>query len=124
MSKRKYLVLLRSQPASGAGGPSGDPPGGDRAGPSPEQMQQMFAAFSAWKEKFEDAIFDMGDKLRSSGRVVTAAGGDRRGPGRGPFRGDQGGTSMAGWWACSCVAPGSIAWRSSRMRCSTPWPRH
>ena len=62
MSKRKYLVLARSQRSGG------------RSGPSPEQMQQMFAAFNAWKEKFKDAILDMGDQLKSGGRVVTASG--------------------------------------------------
>lgn len=62
MSKRKYLVLYRSQPT---GGPRG---------PSPEQMQQMFAAYNAWKEKFKDKILDMGDKLEPGGRVVTASG--------------------------------------------------
>lgn len=34
----------------------------------------MFAAYKAWKEKFRDAIFDMGDKLKSEGRVVSASG--------------------------------------------------
>src|SRR5207253_2914230 len=62
MAKRKYLVLFRSQPTGG------------QPGPSPEQMQQMFAAYNAWKEKFKDAILDMGDKLKSEGRVVTATG--------------------------------------------------
>jgi hypothetical protein len=37
-------------------------------------MQQMFAAYNVWKEQFKDAILDMGDKLRSEGRVVTASG--------------------------------------------------
>ncbi|OLC77543.1 MAG: hypothetical protein AUG04_07300 [Deltaproteobacteria bacterium 13_1_20CM_2_69_21] len=37
-------------------------------------MQQMFAAYKAWKEKFKDDIFDLGDKLKSEGRVVTASG--------------------------------------------------
>jgi hypothetical protein len=37
-------------------------------------MQQMFAAFNAWKEKFKDAIFDIGAKLESEGRVITASG--------------------------------------------------
>lgn len=37
-------------------------------------MQQMFAAYKAWMEKFKDAILDMGDKLTSEGRVVTASG--------------------------------------------------
>ncbi len=63
MSKRKYLVLARGQ--RGAGG---------RIGPSPEQMQQMFAAFNAWKEKFKDSILDIGAKLEPEGRVVTASG--------------------------------------------------
>jgi hypothetical protein len=67
MAKRKYLVLFRNQPTGGSSpGPSD--------GPSPEQMQQMFAAYNAWKEKFKDAILDMGDKLKSEGRVVTASG--------------------------------------------------
>src|SRR5206468_12783249 len=44
------------------------------AAPSPEQMQQMFAAYNTWKEKFKDDILDMGDKLKSEGRVVTASG--------------------------------------------------
>ena len=62
MAKRKFLVLFRSQPTGG------------HPGPSPEQMQQMFAAYKAWKEKFKDDIFDLGDKLKSEGRVVTASG--------------------------------------------------
>jgi len=62
MSKRKYLVLFRNRPTGG------------RGGPSPEQMQQMFAAYKAWMEKFKDDILDMGDKLKSDGRVVTASG--------------------------------------------------
>src|SRR5213082_412240 len=61
MAKRKYLVF-RSQPTGG------------QPGPSPEQMQQMVAAYNAGKEKFKDAIFDMGDQLKSEGRVVTASG--------------------------------------------------
>ena len=64
MSKRKYLVLFRSQPTSS----------GSQAGPSPEQMQKMFAAYKTWMEKFKDDILDMGDKLKSDGRVVSASG--------------------------------------------------
>jgi hypothetical protein len=63
MSKRKYLVLFRNPPAGGA-----------PQAPSPERMQQMFAAYNAWKEQFRDAILDMGDKLASGGRVVSASG--------------------------------------------------
>jgi hypothetical protein len=62
MSKQKYLVLFRSQPTS------------DQPRPSPEQMQQMFGAYKAWMEKFKDDILDMGDKLKSDGRLVTASG--------------------------------------------------
>ncbi len=62
MSKRNYLVLFRNKPTGG------------QPAPSPEQMQQMFAAYKAWKEKFKDDILDMGDKLKAQGRVVTASG--------------------------------------------------
>lgn len=41
MSKRKYLVLFRSQPTLA----------GAQTGPSPEQMQQMFAAYKTWMER-------------------------------------------------------------------------
>jgi hypothetical protein len=58
----KYLFLQRSVP-----GTSLQPP-------SPAQMQEMFAAFNAWKEKFKDNIVDMGGKLTSGGAVVTTAG--------------------------------------------------
>ena len=63
MSKHKYLVLFRNQPSVAPG-----------ASPSPEQMQQMFAAYRAWSEKFKAQIVDMGDQLHSGGRVVTSAG--------------------------------------------------
>ena len=58
----KYLLLQRSVPAT-----SPQPP-------SPAQMQEMFAAFNAWKEKFKDNIVDMGGKLTSRGTVVTTSG--------------------------------------------------
>jgi hypothetical protein len=57
----KYLFLQRSQP-------------GTRQQPSPAQMQEMFAAFNAWKEKFQDQIVDMGGKLKPGGTFVTASG--------------------------------------------------
>jgi hypothetical protein len=69
MSQRKYLVLLRSQVQSGSRAT-----GGGSSGPSPEQMQQMFAAYNAWKERFKNEILDMGDKLKSDGRVLTSSG--------------------------------------------------
>jgi hypothetical protein len=61
MANRKYLFLQRSQP-------------GNRQQPSPAQMQDMYAAFNAWKEKFKDNILDMGGKLMPGGRVVTTSG--------------------------------------------------
>ena len=63
----KYLFLQRSQPVT-------------RDQPSPAQMQEMFAAFNAWKEKFKDNILDMGGRLKPGGSVVTASG-----PTDGPF---------------------------------------
>jgi hypothetical protein len=66
MPKHEYLVLLRNQP--------GQPSQSAKSGPSPEQMQQMFAAYNSWKEKFKEQILDMGDKLNSEGRIVTASG--------------------------------------------------
>ncbi len=60
MSNRKYLVILRSVP-------------GKRESPSPATMQEMYAAFGAWKEKFKDNILDMGGKLAPSGKVLTSA---------------------------------------------------
>jgi hypothetical protein len=59
---KKYLLIQRSQR------------GGERQPPSPAQMQEMFAVFNAWKEKFKDNIIDMGGKLSADGKVVTAAG--------------------------------------------------
>ncbi len=60
MAKRKYLVLLRNQST-------------DRR-PASEKVQQIFVAYNAWKEKFKNDILDMGDRLESEGRVVTASG--------------------------------------------------
>ena len=58
MPSQKYLFLHRSPPDN-------------QQPPSPAQMQEMFAAFNAWKEKFKDNIVDMGDKLKPGGKVVT-----------------------------------------------------
>ncbi|MDP1922080.1 MAG: YciI family protein [Myxococcales bacterium] len=59
----KYLVVMKSEsrPKSSQAG----------AGPSPEQMQQMFAAYKAWMAQYKDQIVDMGDKLLPGGRVLT-----------------------------------------------------
>jgi hypothetical protein len=70
MSKHRYLVILRNDPSQpGQAGESGPSPG-----PSPEEMQKMFAAYTAWRERFKEQILDMGDKLGAEGRVVTASG--------------------------------------------------
>ena len=62
MPSQRYLFLHRS--------PIDQP----QQPPSPAKMEEMFAAFNAWKEKFKDNILDMGGKLRPSGKVLTASG--------------------------------------------------
>ena len=63
MPNRTYLFLQRSQLGKR-----------DRHQPSPAQMQEMYAAFNAWKEKFKENILDMGAKLMPDGKVVTPSG--------------------------------------------------
>ena len=58
-----YLCIRRS--------PSGQPDQTQK--PSPAQMEEMYAKFSAWKERFQANIVDMGGKL-GDGCVVTADG--------------------------------------------------
>ncbi|NNE35207.1 MAG: hypothetical protein HKN13_08230 [Rhodothermales bacterium] len=59
MSEQKYLCIQRSQPQK-------------REKPSPAQMEQMYAMFNAWKDKFKDNIIDMGGSLKGGGKVVTS----------------------------------------------------
>ena len=47
--------------------------GGKREKPSPAQMQEMYAVFNAWKDKFRQNIVDMGGRL-GGGKVVTSEG--------------------------------------------------
>ena len=61
MPMQKYLLIQRSQP-------------GNREPPSPAQMQEMYAAFNAWKEKFKDNIVDMGGRLKPGGKIASASG--------------------------------------------------
>ena len=63
MSKQNYLCIQRSQP--------GRPNKG--TAPSPAQMEEMYAHFNAWKEKFQEKIVDMGGRL-GDGQVVTSEG--------------------------------------------------
>lgn len=60
MPKKNYLCIQRSQPGKGEK-------------PSPAQMQEMYAKFNAWKEKFQKNIVDMGGRL-GGGKVVTSEG--------------------------------------------------
>jgi len=61
MPTQKYLVFLRSVP-------------GRQEPPSPAHMQEMYAAFNTWKDKFKANIVDMGGKLKPGGRVLTTSG--------------------------------------------------
>ena len=58
MSNHKYLCIQRSQT-------------GKCEPPSPSQMEEMYARFQAWKEKFGENIIDMGGKLNAEGKVLT-----------------------------------------------------
>ena len=60
----KYLCIQRSQPGQ---------PGKGKA-PSPAQMEEMYAKFNAWREKYQENIVDMGGKLNSGGKIVTSEG--------------------------------------------------
>ena len=55
----KYLCLQRSLP------------GGSNAKPSPAQMQEMYAKFGVWRDRFKDHLVDMGGRL-GAGKLVTA----------------------------------------------------
>ena len=59
-----YLCIQRS--------PAG--PSGRREAPSPAQMEQMYAHFNAWKEKFRGNIVDLGGRLKAGGKIVTSEG--------------------------------------------------
>ena len=65
MPNQKYLCIHRSQPT---GGPA------PSQSPSPAQMQEMYAAFNAWKEKYAANIVDMGGKLLPGGKILTGKG--------------------------------------------------
>ncbi|HEY2201112.1 MAG TPA: YciI family protein [Solirubrobacteraceae bacterium] len=60
MPSQKYLFLQRS--------PIGGQP------PSPARMQEMFAVWKAWTEKFKAQVVDLGGKLGPGGKVVTTSG--------------------------------------------------
>ena len=64
MANKNYLCIQQSQPR---------PPeqAGKSEAPSPAQMEEMYAKFNAWREKFQENIVDMGGKL-GDGKVVTS----------------------------------------------------
>jgi hypothetical protein len=37
-------------------------------------MQEMFAVWNAWKDRFKGNVVDMGGKLKPSGKVLTVTG--------------------------------------------------
>ena len=61
MPMTKYMCLMRSPPMK-------------REPPSPAQMQQMYASFNAWKEKFKDNLVDLGSPLLPGGKILTTDG--------------------------------------------------
>ena len=68
MATQKYLFIYRNSAQAEA------------REPSPAEMQQMFAQWTAWKEKFASEIIDVGDGLKPAGKVVRAGGATSDGP--------------------------------------------
>ncbi len=58
MATQKYLLIYRN------------PAEAEMEQPSPEEMEQMYAQWTAWKEKFASEIVDLGDGLKPAGTVV------------------------------------------------------
>lgn len=54
----KYLCLQRTLPSA------------TNEKPSPAQMQEMYAMFNAWREKFKDNLVDLGGRL-GTGKLVS-----------------------------------------------------
>lgn len=54
---KKYLFLYWNPPGPGQQ-------------PSPEEMQGIFAQWTAWKEKFKDRVLEVGDGLHDDGKVL------------------------------------------------------
>jgi hypothetical protein len=61
VADRKYLLLQRGT-------------SGKQESPSPAQMEEMYAAFNAWKEKFKANIVEMGGRLAPGGKVLRDSG--------------------------------------------------
>ncbi|MEO0812556.1 MAG: YciI family protein [Myxococcota bacterium] len=63
----QFLCLQRSLPSQ------------NKESPSPAQMQEMYAQFGTWKEKFESKLIDLGGKL-GEGTIASAEPLDASGP--------------------------------------------
>jgi hypothetical protein len=61
MASQKYLIMQRGVP-------------GEHTPPSPAEMQEMYVAFNAWRERFQANIVDMGGRLTPGGKILTASG--------------------------------------------------
>ena len=61
MATKKYLLLQRGV-------------AGETTQFSPAEMQEMYTAFNAWKEKFKDNIVEMGGRLTPGGKILTVSG--------------------------------------------------
>ena len=68
MPTKKYMCIQRSPRRTS------ESPAQPSSPPSPAQMQEMFASFNAWKDKYKDNIVDMGGKLMPGGKILSAAG--------------------------------------------------
>jgi hypothetical protein len=66
MPNQKYLCIQRSKKTEPGQAASSEKP-------SPAKMQEMYAKFNTWKEKFQDNIVDMGGRLKG-GKIVTSEG--------------------------------------------------
>lgn len=62
MQNKTYLCVLRSEE------------GGCESPSSPSEMEQQFARYQAWQQRFSANILDMGSKLGSVGSVVRQHG--------------------------------------------------
>ena len=69
MSTTKFLFLYRA--------PAEAPQTAMARGykPSPEEMQAMYTAWSAWKAKFAEEIIDTGDGLKQGGAAAVCKAG-------------------------------------------------
>jgi hypothetical protein len=58
MSQQKYLFIYRNSASA------------SQEQPSPQQMQAMMDAWNGWKNQFKANIVDVGDGLKTTGKVL------------------------------------------------------